>query len=124
MWNVRAPLEVIYEEYGEGEDEDENEEEEDRNDGILNEKIERRVLGIERYPSLSMYYPESDSDSSSEGDFEVIGNWESSEGAFFKWNEEDREELIEIALDGKRNCGVCLVEEDNLIEIDIFPARN
>ncbi|KAH7545911.1 hypothetical protein FEM48_Zijuj01G0144300 [Ziziphus jujuba var. spinosa] len=110
QWNVRAPLEVIYEAY-EGEEEDEDQ----------NEKEENRDLGLERYPSLSLYYPESDSDSSSDGDFPATGVWDSPENMCFKWEEEDREGLIEIALDANNNKRVMdsHVEEENLIEIDI-----
>ncbi|XP_022777371.1 uncharacterized protein LOC111318766 [Durio zibethinus] len=107
-WDVRAPLEVIYEAYEEGEDPKEN------------DPNSTRV--IERYPSLSLYYPESDSDSSSsETDFLAIGNGFSSEKICYSWEEEDREGLIEIALDKKdldfRG------EEDNLIEIDISSLK-
>ncbi|XP_050212864.1 uncharacterized protein LOC126664503 [Mercurialis annua] len=98
-WNVRAPLEIIYEC------------EEDEDNGSE----------LERYPSLSMYYPETDSDSSSDGGFSVTGEWDSPEN---EW-------LIEIALDnnnGKKYSGLGMdldsgfcVEEDNLIEIDLSP---
>ncbi|KAA8515378.1 hypothetical protein F0562_019011 [Nyssa sinensis] len=116
-WNVGAPLEVIYEEY-EGEDHEEN-------DDVPNEKEEMRVVGLERYPSLSLYYPESDSDDSSEGEFPAIEGWDSPESMRFRWDEEDRDGLIEIALDGKRTSEVMFrVDEDNLIEIDISPGRN
>lgn len=105
-WNVRAPLEIIYEEHEEGDD----------------------VLGgknaIEKYASLSLYYPESDSDGSSEGDFSATG-WDSPEKCF-RWDEEydyDKDGLIEIELDDdddqRSNEDE---EEDNLIEIDLFPA--
>ncbi|XP_043691267.1 uncharacterized protein LOC122641973 [Telopea speciosissima] len=101
-WNVGAPLEVIYEEY-------EGEEEECSND-----------KGIDRMPSLLLYYSESDSGSSSDGDLPAIERWDSSESMCFRWDEEDREGLIEIPLDGKRNSiSVFQVEEENLIEIDI-----
>lgn len=110
-WNVKAPLEVIYEGY-EGEDA-----EQDPN--------EKRNMGIPRYPSLSRYYPESDSDSSSEGGFPARGNWDSPENLCFRWDEEDREGLIEIALDGcKKRAIEFHFEEENLIEIDISPTRN
>ncbi|KAG6393988.1 hypothetical protein SASPL_144564 [Salvia splendens] len=106
-WDVRAPLEVIHEEY----------EGEDAADDKSDEKREAEMNSIRRYASLSLIYPESDSDdeSSSEG--------ESPESAWFRWEveEEDREGLIEIALDEKRSC--CEVEEDNLIEIDLSPER-
>ncbi|XVF25908.1 hypothetical protein REPUB_Repub13aG0254600 [Reevesia pubescens] len=108
-WDVRAPLEVIYEEFGEGKDPDEN------------DPNPTRVT--ERYPSLSLYYPESDSDSSSssETDFLAIGEWDSSEKICYRWDEEDREGLIEIALD-KRDLDFH-GEEDNLIEIDISSLK-
>ncbi|KAK6124430.1 hypothetical protein DH2020_041850 [Rehmannia glutinosa] len=113
-WDVRAPLEVIYEEY-EGE-------EAEHNDVVSEAKRESEVNIIQRYASLSLFYPESDSDSSSEGDFRMNGDWDSPGNNCFRWEEEDnREGLIEIALDGKRNN--CEVDEENLIEIDLFPAR-
>lgn len=116
-WDVRAPLEVIYEEY-EGEDEE-------RNDDVRNEKSETPpVSAIERYGSLSLYYPESDSDGSSDGgDFAGFGGWDSPESMCFMWDEEKGEELIEIAFDGKRTSREVHFEEENLIEIDISPAR-
>ncbi|RDY12737.1 hypothetical protein CR513_02428, partial [Mucuna pruriens] len=107
-WNVKAPLEVIYE--GEETEQDQN---------------EKRDVGILRYPSLSRYYPETDSDSSSEIGFPSTENWDSPENMSFRWDEEDREGLIEIALDGckKREVGFHF-EEENLIEIDISPTRH
>ncbi|WMV16134.1 hypothetical protein MTR67_009519 [Solanum verrucosum] len=107
-WNVRAPLEVIYEAY-EGEEDGE----------YTEEKRDEELRVIEKYASLSMYYPETDTDSSSDGDSPVIGNWDSPENVCFQWDDEDREELIEIELDCKRNSEV---EEENLIEIDLSPA--
>ncbi|XWS15664.1 hypothetical protein CRYUN_Cryun34aG0021300 [Craigia yunnanensis] len=110
-WNVRAPLEVIYEEY-EGE-EGQNPNENDPNP----------IRVIERHPSLSLYYPESDSDSSSsETDFLAIGEWVSSQKICYRWEEEDREGLIEIALD-KRDLDFH-DEEENLIEIDISSVKD
>ncbi|KAF1882037.1 hypothetical protein Lal_00038680 [Lupinus albus] len=113
-WNVKAPLEVIYEEY-EGE-----ETEHDAN--------EKQDMIISRYPSLSRYYPESDSDSSSENGFPAIGKWDSPENICFRWEDEEEEErelgLIEIALDGcKKRTLEFQFEEENLIEIDISPTR-
>ncbi|XP_041991067.1 uncharacterized protein LOC121742098 [Salvia splendens] len=87
-WDVRAPLEVIYEEY-EGED----------------DNSESQMDSIRRYASLSLFYPESDSDASWEGDFAA-------------W---DGEGLIEITLDEKRRS--CDFEDDNLIEINLSPER-
>ncbi|CAH9081405.1 unnamed protein product [Cuscuta epithymum] len=107
-WDVRAPLEVIREEWG-GEEEEEE---------ALDEK---RVAAIQRYASLSMYYPDSDSDSSSEGGAPVIGEPDSPETMCFWWEEVDKDELIEISLDGKRITSE--PEEDNLIEIDLSPGR-
>ncbi|KAH0718011.1 hypothetical protein KY285_014042 [Solanum tuberosum] len=106
-WNVRAPLEVIYEAY-------EGEEEEEDGEYTEEEKRDEELRVIEKYASLSMYYPETDTDtdSSSDGD--------SPENVCFQWDDEDREELIEIELDCKRNSEV---EEDNLIEIDLSPAN-
>ncbi|OVA20209.1 hypothetical protein BVC80_155g19 [Macleaya cordata] len=102
-WNVRAPLDVIYEEY-------EGQEEDDPNEMRINELA-----------SLARYYPESDTGSSSDGDFPVIEGWDSPENMYFSWEEEDREGLIEIQLDGiKRSSGfVQFEEDDNLIEIEI-----
>ncbi|XWS18298.1 hypothetical protein CRYUN_Cryun32bG0031900 [Craigia yunnanensis] len=106
-WDVRAPLEVIYEEY-EGDDPNDN------------DPYTTRVF--ERNLSLSLYYPESDSDSSSsETDFLAIGEWVSSEKICYKWEEEDREGLIEIALD-TRDLDL-QGEEENLIEIDISSLK-
>ncbi|GKB95156.1 hypothetical protein Tco_0981293 [Tanacetum coccineum] len=80
-----------------GEEEEEDEVNNDNN-MVSNDK---EIVGCERYPSLSLYYPESDTDSSSDGDFPMDANWETRESVFFKWEEEedDREELIEISLD-------------------------
>lgn len=107
-WNVKAPLEIIYE--GEETEQDHN------------EKHDESIL---RYSSLSRYYPETDSDSSSESGFPAIEKWDSPENMCFRWEEEDREGLIEISLDGckKREVGFQF-EEDNLIEIDISPTRH
>ncbi|EEF37703.1 hypothetical protein RCOM_1095870 [Ricinus communis] len=121
-WNVRAPLEIIYEAYeGEG----------DVDEDVKNETRSGR---LQRYPSLSMYYPETDSDSSSDGDFSVTGEWDSPDSVCFRWEDEDRDGLlIEIALDrnnDKKHSGLdsgvdldFYVEEDNLIEIDITPPK-
>ncbi|KAL4291202.1 hypothetical protein GQ457_14G010280 [Hibiscus cannabinus] len=109
-WDVRAPLEVIYEEFEfEGD-------EEGKDPGFYLDQ----TRGVERYPSLSLYYPESDSDSSSEAeevDFPATGTRVSSEEMGYRWEDEDREGLIEIALD-KRGLDFH-GEDDNLIEIDI-----
>ncbi|XP_044461346.1 uncharacterized protein LOC123192764 [Mangifera indica] len=133
-WNVRAPLEVIYEAYEEGEEEE--------TEGNNNDPTR---FGIERYPSLSLCYPESDSDCSSTGDYPAIGDWGSAECVSLRWEDEDREELIEIALDGvnsnenndrndsnKREMAMELdfmgnfhgEEENNLIEIDISGVKH
>ncbi|CAI9265784.1 unnamed protein product [Lactuca saligna] len=121
-WNMRAPLEIIYEAY-EGEEEDD--EDSNENHEVSNDKHD---VGCERYPSLLMYYPDSETDSSSDGDFPMNEKWETHESVFFKWEdeEEEREELIEISLDhyGKRSIECCHVEEDNLIEIDLFGTRS
>ncbi|KAL5772551.1 hypothetical protein ACOSQ2_012475 [Xanthoceras sorbifolium] len=133
-WNVRAPLEVIYETYEGEEGEDQRDESKDPN----NDGKDSPRFGLERHPSLSLYYPESDSDSSSDGDFD----WGSLESVCFRWEDEDREGLIEIALDdgvdnssynnnnnNKKTDLDHLVEnfhgeeENNLIEIDISPAK-
>ncbi|KAK9267362.1 hypothetical protein L1049_009787 [Liquidambar formosana] len=111
-WNVGAPLEVIYEEY-------EGEEAEDPN-----EKEENRSMGMERFPSLSLYYPESDTETSSDGEFPANGEWDSLENICFRWEEEEHiEGLIEIDLDGKKRMHFH-AEEENMIEIDISPGRN
>ncbi|PIA34363.1 hypothetical protein AQUCO_03800161v1 [Aquilegia coerulea] len=110
--NVRAPLEVIHEEY-EGEEHDE------REDIKGNEG-----LGMDEIVSLSLYYPESDtgSSSSSDGDFPAMERWDSPENICFRWDQEEDDYkdggLIEIPLDGKR-CFDYHVEEENMIEIDI-----
>lgn len=123
-WDVRAPLQVIYEEYeGDEAEADPNPEEKDADQ---NEVELTRNMGIERYPSLSLYYPESDSDDSSYSEFDdypTIGEWFSPENRCVKWNEEDGESLIEIALDGNKRGISFHVEEDNLIEIDISRKR-
>ena len=122
-WNVKAPLEVIYEEY-EGEEE-KKDDEVGTNEKEHREEHENQVSGLGRQPSLSLYYPESDTDSSSDGDFSVTGAWDSRENMFYKWEEDGREGLIEIALDGNKRSGLQFQdEEDNLIEIDISPTRS
>ncbi|XWS18301.1 hypothetical protein CRYUN_Cryun32bG0032100 [Craigia yunnanensis] len=109
-WDVRAPLEIIYEEYEGGEGDDSND----------NDPNPTRL--IERYPSLSLYYPESDSDSSSsETDFHAIGEWVSLEKICYKWEEEDKEGVIKIAL-VTRDLDLH-GEEENLIEIDISSLK-
>ncbi|KAI3718823.1 hypothetical protein L6452_19707 [Arctium lappa] len=119
-WNMRTPLEIIYEAYeGEEDDDEKNNENDDAS-------CDKQTIACKRYPSLSMYYPESETDNSSDGDFSMNENWETHESVLFKWEEEEREELIEISLDryGKRSIEFCHVEEDNLIEIDIFSKIN
>lgn len=113
-------MEVIYEEY-EGEDHDKDASNE-------SDPEPRQVrIGLERYPSLSLYYPETDSDSSSEdNEFPATGAWDSlDDKVCFMWDEdEDRDELIEIALDKtSKKASEFQLEEDNLIEIDISPTR-
>ncbi|XP_057488410.1 uncharacterized protein LOC130774402 [Actinidia eriantha] len=110
QWNVRAPLEVIYEEH-------EGEEGEQNQDVSIGERT------IDRYPSLSLSSPESDPESSSDDDFPLIGDWDPLESVCFRWDEEDREGLIEIELDGKKKVELFHFEEENLIEIDISPSR-
>ncbi|XP_022142309.1 uncharacterized protein LOC111012458 [Momordica charantia] len=126
QWNVRAPLEVIYEEY-EGEDDKDVSNESDP----FTETEPRPVpVRIERYPSLSLYYPETDSDSSSDDEFPIPGAWDSLDSLCFMWDDgEDRDELIEIALDKttnkmKASSELFQLEEENLIEIDISPTRS
>ena len=104
QWNLRAPLEVIYEEH-EGEEREENQ----------NDREETRNIGIVRYPLLSRYYPESNFDSSSDGSFSLIWNRDSLKNNCFMWDKEDEDGLIETTLDnGKKRAY-------NLIEIDISP---
>ncbi|XP_073059971.1 uncharacterized protein [Primulina eburnea] len=110
-WDVRAPLEVIYEEC-EGQEAEEDE-------AVSLEKGESQMNDLQRYASLSFFYPESDTDNSSEGDSTAI--CESPENLFFRWeDEDDRDGLIEITLDEKR---MGEVDEDNLIEIDLSTVR-
>ncbi|XP_021740441.1 uncharacterized protein LOC110706799 [Chenopodium quinoa] len=125
-WDVGAPLEVIYEAY-EGEEEGE----ESQNDAFWKAGI------VKRYPSLSQYYPESESDSGSDSD-----SYSYSSSSL---DEEEREGLIEIALDDygynygdKKMINMLMKpkagdqkavyhnfdDEDNLIEIDISPTKN
>ncbi|KAD7117377.1 hypothetical protein R6Q59_006020 [Mikania micrantha] len=119
-WNMKAPLEIIYEAY------DEEDEEEDNNETNM-VPCDIPMWGCERYPSLSMYSSGSESDSSSDDNFLVNKHWEAHESVFFKWEaeEDEREELIEISLDryDKRSNDFCQDEEDNLIEIDLFPQE-
>ncbi|XP_071739836.1 uncharacterized protein [Rutidosis leptorrhynchoides] len=119
-WNIKAPLEVIYEAY---EGEEENDQESTENDKILSDENVVRSCEI-RYPSLSMYYPESETSSSSDDNLTINESWETQERVF-EWEDEDDNdmELIEISLDhSKTSIEFCHIEEDNLIEIDIFPA--
>ncbi|KAK2644208.1 hypothetical protein Ddye_019403 [Dipteronia dyeriana] len=144
-WNVRAPLDVIYEGYYEGEEcEKEEGDQQHKHDENEDPNKDPTRFGIERYPSLSLYYPESDSDTSSDGDFMAVDDWGSMENVRFRWEDEDREGLIEIALGGldsgldnsldnnnnnnKRDFDYLVEtfhgeEENNLIEIDISPAK-
>lgn len=133
-WRRRAPLEVIYED-------SEGERDEDAGD-----RPERPASAREREEtcSLSLCYPDSDSDSSSDDGFPVIDEWEYPENRYFRFEEEKDDGLIEIPIflggdrcrsrrsDG-RGPGFFPVDEDNLIEIDLchqtvvkrtdFPAR-
>ncbi|XP_022843201.1 uncharacterized protein LOC111366734 [Olea europaea var. sylvestris] len=111
-WDVRAPLKVIHEEY---------EGEEEGNEVFWEEKREAQMAVIEKYASLSLYYSKFDTETSSEGDFLTIEDWESSENLCFRREEDDKEGLIEIELNGKNNNSE--VDEENLIEIDLFPSR-
>ncbi|RID78340.1 hypothetical protein BRARA_A01181 [Brassica rapa] len=120
-WDLRAPLEVIHEAYEEDEEEDPT-----------------RFRELERYPSLSLCYPESDSgsdsDSSSEFTFPEMSSWMPPEKMGYRWEEEDdgAAGLIEIKLDvdeykkkktSKQNQTEMdfHAEEEGLIEIDLFP---
>lgn len=71
-WDVRAPLEVIYEECEEGED-----------------------------VPLWKFYPETDSDTSEDEDFPVVRSWDPADEMGFRWEGEDKDGMIEIELDGK-----------------------
>lgn len=102
-WDVRAPLEVIYEEF----------EEDCDGDGSREESATKAASEIQRYASLSLFYPESDGDGSSE-------DYGGEEACFRLQKEEeddDWEGLIEIALGGDD-----VFEEDNLIDIDVAGA--
>ncbi|KFK28732.1 hypothetical protein AALP_AA7G039800 [Arabis alpina] len=120
-WDLRAPLEVIHEAY-EYDDEEE-------------EKDPTRFSEMDRFDSLSLCYPESDSDSNSDSDYssdfnypEIGNEWISREKMGLKWEEEDDGGLIEIKLDEynrKSKWNQTQIdfhaEEEGLIEIDIFP---
>lgn len=71
-WDVRAPLQVIYEEYEEGDD-----------------VPERK------------FYPETDSDTSEDEDFPAVRSWDRPDEMGFRWEGEDKDGMIEIELDGK-----------------------
>uniref|UniRef100_A0A7N0VNA5 Uncharacterized protein n=1 Tax=Kalanchoe fedtschenkoi TaxID=63787 RepID=A0A7N0VNA5_KALFE len=98
-WDVRAPLEVIYEEESENED------------------GETAASCLRRHTSLSRYFPESDSDTS---DSDEYPDWDSPGRAWFKWDEEETNGLIEISLESKKAAD--FETEENMIEIDISPA--
>ncbi|KAM7255350.1 hypothetical protein ACFE04_020591 [Oxalis oulophora] len=117
-WDVRAPLRVIYEE-----------EEEEEYDYYYDEetKKEKDPTRIERYPSLSLYYPETDSDSDGSGEFEMGFPF-----PMIRWEEDhednyNKEGLIEITLDDNNNNYYYnnniekfhFEDDQNLIEIDI-----
>ncbi|KAF5206129.1 hypothetical protein FRX31_004284 [Thalictrum thalictroides] len=119
--NVRAPLEVIHEEYEGGDEEEEHDNDDESNQRQNIQEIE--ALGMDELVSLSLYYPESDTGSSSDdGDFPAIEGWDSPENMCFRWDQEEDDYkdggLIEIPLDGKR-CFDFQFEEENMIEIDI-----
>ncbi|XP_023635457.1 uncharacterized protein LOC111829723 [Capsella rubella] len=134
-WNLRAPLEVIHEAYEENDDDEEEENPGGEKDPTT------RFKGIERYPSLSLCYPESDSESdsgsSSEFNFPEMGEWNSPENMGFRWEDDGigGEGLIEIKLDEHNNYKKMLSkwnqteldfhgeEEDGLIEIDLFASH-
>ncbi|KAK1279706.1 hypothetical protein QJS04_geneDACA003172 [Acorus gramineus] len=107
-WSRRGPLEVIYEEY-EGEEEDM--EDDDEEEPEIEREMYRRRFGFE---SLELCFPDTDTGSSSDGDFPVMDGWESPRDLCFRW-EDDKDGLIEIPLE--------TFEEDNLIEIDIAKQR-
>ncbi|XP_031480718.1 uncharacterized protein LOC116250880 [Nymphaea colorata] len=117
-WHRRAPLEVIYED-SEGEKDEE-----------AGDRPERPPAARERVEacSLSLCYPDSDSDSSSDDGFPVIDEWEHPENRYFRWEEEKDDGLIEIPIflggdrcrSEGRGPGFFPADEDNLIEIDLF----
>ncbi|CAI9087619.1 OLC1v1021731C1 [Oldenlandia corymbosa var. corymbosa] len=112
-WDVTAPLEVIYEGYeGQG----------DESDDVSDEMGESRMANLERYASLSKFYPETDSESSLDEEFPASRGWDLSENIGFRWEREDRDGMIEIELDGKGYSDAEDEDDDNLIEIDLHPA--
>ncbi|KAI4304327.1 hypothetical protein MLD38_039857 [Melastoma candidum] len=117
-WDVKAPLEVIYEEY-EGEEAGEGK-------PVLKEDGLVRFGRLEKTSSLEVYYPDTDSDTSSEGELGLVreGGWPEEGSQPFEWEREDREGLIEIELDFGGSEKVyeedLHVEEENMIEIDLL----
>ncbi|KAD4982351.1 hypothetical protein R6Q59_001950 [Mikania micrantha] len=121
-WNMKAPLEIIYEAYEGVDEEDDDDDDDDDNENMV--CIDKHLSKFDNYPSLSTYYSESETDSSSDDDFLMIKNLETYKSMFSKWEDYDREELMEISIDyKKKNIEFCLVDEDNLIEIEIFPRQ-
>ncbi|KAI4342957.1 hypothetical protein MLD38_027515 [Melastoma candidum] len=117
-WDVKAPLDVIYEGY-EGEEAGEGK-------PVSNKDGPVRSGKLEKTSSLEVYYPEADSDTSSEGKLGSVGEGGWAEGSRpFEWEGEEREGLIEIELDfgGGRGSVKAYedshVEEENMIEIDL-----
>ncbi|KAL9670904.1 hypothetical protein QQ045_008465 [Rhodiola kirilowii] len=104
-WDVGAPLEVIYEE-----EDPENEDEESNNNNTC----------LQRHTSLSRYFPESDSDTSSSDEYP---DWDSP-GRIncCNWDEDDTNGLIEISLDSKKYSD--FEQDDSMFEIDISPASS
>ncbi|CAN6453389.1 unnamed protein product [Victoria cruziana] len=122
-WNRRAPLEVIYEEEYEGETGDEVAAVDGGRPGYSSPARERDVPF-----SLRRYYPESDSDSSSDDGFPAMWELERAENRCFWWEEDNEDTLIEIPIFKTKNAcrspveelEFLLVDDDNLIEIDLF----
>ncbi|XP_031501035.1 uncharacterized protein LOC116264787 [Nymphaea colorata] len=121
-WNRRAPLEVIYENEYEGEGGDE----EAVVDGGRPEYYSSPARERKETCALQCYYPESDSDSSSDDGFPAM--WERPDNRCFRWEDDNEDGLIEIPIfKAKDTCrspaeelDFYLVDDDNLIEIDLF----
>lgn len=104
-WDVRAPLDVIYEE----------ESEDDESDKPTTDTC------LTRYSSsLANYFPETDTDTTSSDEYPDLDDCSSPSKICYKWDEDDANELIEIELESKKCLDFEL--EDSMFEIDISPA--